>query len=76
MMMMMITTTMTMTTTTMMMMMQDQFDETHMKQEKDVKQPLCDRVRAQLYCNKKRSWKFISGYVPLVKVRYNSPVAH
>ncbi|XP_070200856.1 prestin-like isoform X1 [Littorina saxatilis] len=50
---------------------QVQFDELHLKQQKDEKPPLKDRVCSQVYCDKKRSWKILTSYIPVVRyIRY------
>ncbi|XP_076451075.1 prestin-like [Babylonia areolata] len=50
---------------------QVQFDELHMKTEKDEKPPLSERVRSKVYCDKTRLWKILTAYVPVVRyIRY------
>lgn len=50
------------------------FDELHLKKEKDAKEPLKERILKHFYCDKRRSWKMLSSYVPLVKyIRYYKP---
>ncbi|XP_025085492.1 prestin-like [Pomacea canaliculata] len=47
------------------------FDEIHLKKEMDPKEPLKDRILKQIYCDKRRTWKLLSTYVPSVRfVRY------
>ncbi|KAL8602028.1 hypothetical protein ACOMHN_008519 [Nucella lapillus] len=50
---------------------QVQFDETYLKSEKDGKPPLSQRVGSQLYCDRKRTWKLLTSYLPIVRyMRY------
>ncbi|PVD33875.1 hypothetical protein C0Q70_05137 [Pomacea canaliculata] len=43
------------------------FDEIHLKKEKDPTEPLKDRIRKQIYCDKRRTWKILSTYVPSIR---------
>lgn len=50
---------------------QSHFDELHPKREKEEKAPLRERIRSSIYCDKKRAWKLLTGYFPVVRfLRY------
>ncbi|XP_076471016.1 prestin-like [Babylonia areolata] len=56
---------------------QAQFDETHLRddkdkdREKDSRPPLTQRLGGQLYCDRKRSWKILTSYLPFIRyLRY------
>ncbi|KAL8614366.1 hypothetical protein ACOMHN_007704 [Nucella lapillus] len=50
---------------------QVQFDEVHMKKEKDQKASLPERICRQVYCDKKRIWKLLTSYIPVIRfIRY------
>lgn len=46
------------------------FDELHFKKDRE-RRPISEQIRAKCYCSKKRLWKIVTSYVPLVKtIRY------
>lgn len=43
------------------------FDDIHLKKDRK-RTPLTEKLRSNCYCSKKRLWKIVSSYIPLVKV--------
>lgn len=44
------------------------FDEIHLKEDHDESTSISTKLKENIYCSKKRAWKIISTYLPIIKV--------